>query len=77
MKIYVVNCEFNTSRTLIDCAFQTEAGAKAYIDALNGDKVKAIARCKEIIALREGETMVKFLVEECPITFTVLAVELK
>ena len=41
------------------------------------DMVKAVARCKEIIALREGETMVNFLVEESGITFVVLAVELK
>ena len=74
MDFFVVNSEVNTSRTLIDCAFQTEAGAKAYIDALNGDRDKAVARCKEIIALREGETMVKFLVDEYPITFTVLTV---
>ena len=77
MKIFIVNCNFNTSRTLIDCAFKNEADAKAYADSLNNDKAKAVARCKELIALREGEAMVKFLVEERSITFEVLAVELK
>ena len=77
MKIFIVNCNFNTSRTLIDCAFKNEADAKAYADALNNDTAKAVARCRELIALREGEAMVKFLVEERSITFEVLAVELK
>ena len=77
MKVFIVNCNFNTSRTLIDCAFKNEADAKAYADALNSDKAKAIARCKELIALRDGEEMVKFLDEESSITFDVLAVELK
>ena len=44
---------------------------------LNSDKAKAIARCKELIALREGEAMLKFLDEEGSITFDVLAEELK
>ena len=77
MNIFIVNCNFNTSRTLIDCAFKNEADAKAYARALNRSKTKAIARCKELIALREGEAMVQFLVEERSITFEVLAVELK
>jgi len=77
VKTFIVNCNFNASRTLIDCAFQSEADAKAYADALNGDKAKAAARCKEVIALREGEEAVKFLVEGDVITFTVLPVELK
>jgi len=76
MKIYVVNCEFNLTQTLIDCAFQEVADAEAYIDELNSDKEKAIARCKELIALREGEAMVKFLVEEYAVEFGIVAVEL-
>ena len=77
MKIYVVNCTFNVSRVLIDCAFKKEADAKAYAEKLNGDKAKAIARCKELIALYDGEAMVKFLVESCIIAFEVEAVDLK
>ena len=77
MKIYIVNCTFNVSQTLIDCAFQKAADAEAYINELNSDKAKAIARCKELIALREGEALVKFLVEESVITFEVVAAELK
>ena len=77
MKIYIVNCTFNISQTLIDCAFRKEADAEAYINALNEDKAKAIARCKELIALREGEAMVQYLVEESLITFEVVVAELK
>lgn len=77
MEIFVVNCEFNSGRTLLDCAFKSEADAKAYADALQDDKAKAIARCKELITLREGESMVKFLDEKSGITFAVTAVELK
>ena len=77
MKVFIVNCNFNTSRALLDCAFKKKADAKAYADALNGDKEKAIARCKELITLWEGEAMVKFLVEERSITFEVLTAELK
>ena len=77
MKIYIVNCTFNISQTLIDCAFRKEADAEAYINELNRDKEKAIVRCKELIALREGEGMVKFLVGESVITFEVVAAELK
>ena len=76
MKVFIVNCNYNTSETLIDCAFKSEADAKAYADALNNDKAKAIARCKELIALREGESMVKFL-DEKSITFAVLDVDFK
>ena len=60
MQIYIVTCTFNVSQTLIDCAFKKEADAKAYADVLNSDKAKAIARCKELIAQREGEAMLKF-----------------
>ena len=77
MKILVVNCEYNCGQTLLDCAFRNEADAKAYADALQGDRAKAIARCKELITLRDGEDMVKFLDEKSGITFTVAGVELK
>ena len=76
MKIYIVNCTFNISQTLIDCAFRKEADAEAYINALNEDKAKAIARCKELIAMREGEDMVPYLVEEYAVGFGIVAVEL-
>ena len=77
MKSFIITCSFNVSQTLIDCAFKNEADAKAYADAMNRDKVKAIARCKELIALRDSESMVKFLDEKSSITFAVLAAELK
>ena len=77
MKIFVVNCEYNCGQTLLDCAFRNEADAKAYADALQGDRAKAIARCRELITLRDGEEMVKFLDEKSGITFTVAGVELK
>ena len=77
MKIFIITCSFNDSQTLIDCAFKSEADAKAYVAVLNKDKTKAVARCKELIALRDGEAMVKFLDEESSITFEVLPAELK
>ena len=77
MKIYIVNCEFNLTQTLIDCAFQKVADAEAYINELNSDKAKAIARCKELIALRDSESMVQYLVEEYAVKFVIVAVELK
>ena len=77
MKVFVVNCEFNSGQTLPDCAFRNEADAKAYADALHDDKAKAIARCRELIILRDGESMVKYLDEKSGITFTVAGVELK
>lgn len=77
MKVFFVTCSFNVSQTLIDCAFKKEADANAYAAALNGDKAKAIARCKELIALRDSESMVKFLDEKGIITFEVLAIEMK
>ena len=76
MYIYIVNCTFNVSQILIDCAFQKAADAEAYINALNSDKAKAIARCKELIAMREGEDMVPYLVEEYAVEFGIVAVEL-
>ena len=77
MNAFVVTCTFNTNQTLVDCAFNKEVDANAYAAGLNGDKVKAAARCKELIALRDSEAMVKFLDEKGIITFDVLAVELK
>ena len=77
MNVFIVTCAFNGSQTLIDCAFKNEADANAYVAALNGDKAKAVARCKELIALRDSEAMVKFLDEKSIITFDVLAVEMK
>ena len=77
MEIYIVNCEFNLTQTLIDCAFQKVADAEAYINELNSDKAKAIARCKELIALRDSESMVQYLVEEYAVKFVIVAVELK
>ena len=76
MKIYIVNCTFNLTQTVIDCAFRKEADAEAYINALNEDKAKAIARCKELIAMREGEDMVPYLVEEYAVKFVIVTVEL-
>lgn len=76
MKIYIVNCTFNVSQTLIDCAFRKESDAEAYINELNGDKAKAIARCKELIAMREGEDMVPYLVEEYAVEFGIVISEL-
>ena len=77
MKIYVVTCTYNDSETLIDCTFKKMKDAKAYAEALNGDQVSAIARCKKVIALRLGEDMVKFLAEESGVEFEVVAAELK
>ena len=77
MKIYIVYCEFNLTQTLIDCAFQKVADAEAYINELNSDKAKAIARCKKLIALRDSESMVQYLVEEYAVKFVIVAVELK
>ena len=77
MKIYIVNCTFNVSQTLIDCAFRKESDAEAYINELNSDKAKAIARCKELIALRDSASMVQYLVDEYAIRFGIVTVELK
>ena len=76
MKIYIVNCEYNLTQTLIDCAFQKAADAEAYITELNSDKAKAIARCKELIAMRDSESMVQYLVEEYAIQFGIVISEL-
>ena len=77
MKTYIIICNFNDAQTLVDCAFKKAADAEAYAKELNGDKEKAVARCKELIALRDSEAMVKFLNEKGGITFEVLAVDLK
>ena len=77
MQIYIVTCAYNASQYLIDFAFKNAADAETYAKELNGDKAKAIARCKELIALRDGEGMVKFLDEKSEIAFAVVAVELK
>ena len=77
MNVYGVTCAFNTTQTLIDCAFKNEADANVYATELNSDKTKAVARCKEIITLREGEEMLKFLAEDGIITFAVMPVEMK
>jgi len=77
VKIYIITCTFNTAQTLIDCAFQKEAEAKAYAAGLNADRAKAVARCRELIVLREGEAMAAFLDEAGSIVFEVLAADLK
>ena len=77
MEIYVVTCTFNVSEILVDCAFKTLKDAKAYAKDLNSDKGKGVARCKELIALREGGESVQFLVEESRVKFGVVDVELK
>ena len=77
MNIYIVTCTYNVSQVLIDCAFQKEADANAYAKEKNGDKAKAIARCKELITTRDSEAMLKFLDEKSGIAFEVVAVELK
>ena len=77
MKIYIVTCTFNNSQSLIDAAFKNLKDAEAYATELNGDKDKAVARCKELIALRDSEAMVKFLDTKCKIAFEVVAAELK
>ncbi|MBQ9572630.1 MAG: hypothetical protein IJR22_04480 [Acidaminococcaceae bacterium] len=40
-------------------------------------KAKAIARCKELIAQRDSEAMLKFFDAESSISFDVLPAELK
>ena len=77
MEIFVVTCTFNDSETLIDCAFKTLKDAKAYAKVMNGDPTKAVAHCKEVIALRLGEAMVKFLNEESGVEFEVVDVDVK
>ena len=77
MKVFVVICSFNVSQTLVDCAFKSQAAAEIYAADLNADKAKATARCKELIALRDSESMVKFLCEDSMVQFAVVEAELK
>lgn len=77
MKIFIVTCSFNTSQTLIDCAFKDLKEAEAYAAELNADKAKAVVRCKALIALRDSEAMVKFLGTESGVSFEVVAAEIK
>ena len=77
MDIYIITCTFNAGQTLVAGAFRDLEAARAYVAALNGDKAKAIARCKEVISELEGDEMVKFLVEDSPITFEIVVTELK
>lgn len=53
---------------MVVCAFKRLKDAEAYSAELNGDKDKAVACCKELIALRESESMVRFLNIEYEIT---------
>ena len=56
------------------------ADIKLYYNDYNAyfsDKAKAIAHCKELIALRDSESMVQYLVEEYAVKFVIVAVELK
>ena len=34
MKVYIVFCTFNTTQTLVDCAFKKEADANAYASGI-------------------------------------------
>ena len=77
MKIFVVTCSYNVSQMLVDCAFKSQAAAGTYAADLNADKTKAVVRCKNLIALRVGEAMVKFLDEDGVVQFEVIEAELK
>lgn len=68
---------FNISQRLIDCAFLKAEDAEAYVKELNGDRARAVARCKELIARYDGEPMVKFLDEEGGIAYVVMTAEMK
>ena len=48
-----------------------------YAVGLNADKAKAVARCKDLIALRVSEAMFKFLDEDAMVQFEVIEAELK
>jgi hypothetical protein len=60
MKAFVVTCSYKVSRMLVDCAFKSQAEAGTYAVDLNADKTKAVARCKNLIALRVSEAMSSF-----------------
>jgi hypothetical protein len=51
--------------------------AEEYVKELNGNRAKAVARCKELIARYDGEPMVKFLDEEGGIAYVVMTAEMK
>ena len=76
MKIFVAIGTYNTSQTFVDCAFSKREDAEQYVAALNSDKEKGVARCKEQIALQEGDAMVAFL-DEKGIRYEVVETELK
>ena len=77
MKVFVVTCSYNVSQTLVDGAFKSQAAAVTYAVGLNADKAKAVARFKDLIALRVSEAMVKFLDEDAMVQFEVIEAELK
>lgn len=64
MKAYVVICNYNLVLTLVDSVYQDEEAAKAHVAELNGDREKAISRCKELIAKQQGAEMVEYLSKE-------------
>ena len=76
IRIYNIICTFNVSRILVDRAFDIDDDAYAYANEMNGDKAKAVARCKELIARYEGEAMVPFLDESSQISFDVVETDL-
>lgn len=76
MKIYVVLCTYNVSQVVPDCAFKSQEEAEKYVEALNSDKEKGLARCRELIALQDGEAMAAFT-DEKTVRFAVMTTELK
>lgn len=76
MKAYVVICNYKLVLTVVDCVYQDEAAAKAHVAGLNGDREKAVSRCKELIAKHDSEKMVQLLRPE-GIEFLVVAAEMK
>lgn len=76
MQAYVVICNYNVSLSLVDCVFQKKADAKAYVAGMNGDREKAVARCKVLIALRDSDGMSSFL-DGDTVSFDVVTAELK
>ena len=76
MKIYVVLCAYNVSQVVPDCAFKSQEEAEKYVETLNRDKEEGIARCRELVALQDGEAMAAFT-DEKTVRFAVVATELK
>lgn len=76
MQAYVVICNYNVSLSLVDCVFQKKADANAYAAGLNGDREKAVARCKVLIALRDSDGMANFL-DGDTVIFEVVSAELR